>query len=140
MVMTTEFRARAERAAMLRKNGESFNAIGESLGVTRERARQILKRYERGQRRGEGYMPEWMDSLSTNVRHALLGAGIETREQAIEAITSGTSIDRVGPKGMGTVRALLGMLPAPRRDASPKAIQRAIVLLERNGYSVKKRG
>ena len=41
-----EAKPRAERAARLRAAGETWAVIGQVLGVTRQRAQALVKRYE----------------------------------------------------------------------------------------------
>jgi len=72
---------RDEYAAFLRKQGKPFREIGEILGVSTERARQLVQRRVFHEKYGRG--PRWDDwELSARTFHVLSREGVQSKEEA----------------------------------------------------------
>ncbi len=76
------------------ESGLTFRAIGEKMGIGAQRARQHYILAEKILNRE----PHWTDGLSNRVLNVLWCQGIETKEQAIDAVVSGRL---VGKRGYG---------------------------------------
>lgn len=133
---------RHEQAAALRKEKKTFREIGVALGVAPHRAREIVLKAERMARQE----PCWTVGLSSRTGYALRRAGFESREQLQAAAIKGKLVVgayyEIGKIAIAEVMVWLGLLAAadykPKPPVRAVAIQRAIALLEANGYLVEK--
>lgn len=126
---------RFETARRLRKEGKSLRQIGAELGVSPERVRQMLYQATRPTFRE----PNWTDGLCVRVASALQAHGFKDVEEVQRACERReiTFVKSLGKKGMAEVYAWLGMT-VEFSASQQKEIQRAIFLLERNGYRIEK--
>lgn len=131
---------RYELAKKLRGEGKKFREIGEVLGVGAQRARQIVEEYDRVMRR---LSPSWTDGLNTMTANALKCAEFTSKEHLENVISdkglAAGDYPRIGVKGVSEILKFLCIKPyKTKKDPTEMAIQRAIALLELNGYSVVK--
>jgi hypothetical protein len=77
-----------DRALVLRQTGATYAAIGGVLGVSLERARQIVKRAER-----LTYHPRWCDGLPTRVQTFLQNMDLAARPE-IDAVIAVAQLSR----------------------------------------------
>ena len=75
----------------MRENKNTFQEIGDKLGVTRERARQLYCKELREQRASK----EWCYGLSVRVLNIINNHGISNKEELTQAIKTGV----LSPKG-----------------------------------------
>ena len=81
---------RRKTANSLRKQGYTFKQIGETLGVTGSRAREIVNKEERLSKRPVS----WMDGLSVRTRNGLsCEEKYKEKENVIRALKSGEISD-----------------------------------------------
>lgn len=156
--------ARVRSAMAMRAAGATYVSIGDSLGVTAERARQICLEHEvRKRRRARGIgpkKPEWHAGLSLESVRELRRAGLLCREACLQLLQDDLSIyrgkrivvpshrrdataqifkeDTVSLRALNEVRVWLGGEPflLPRRVVTRAELARAVKLLQENGYIV----
>jgi hypothetical protein len=83
--MTADRKSRLMFAYNLRKQRLTFKQIGERMGVSSGRAREIFRMAEWMVNHGE----HWTDGLSTRSANCLCNNDINSREAALEAYQSG---------------------------------------------------
>jgi predicted transcriptional regulator len=134
-----ELRDRALAAAAQHKAGKTYREIGNLIGLSPAVVARICRSTEYKDGIADS---DWRLALPSAVFNSLKGSGIACREDAIAAVMAGKKIPNLGKKGLELLRSALGLEPQPEANASasPVAIERAIALLERNGYSVTKKG
>lgn len=136
--------ARHQRVLRLRREGKTFREIGEHLGVSAGRARQVHESAERMER----LQPErrWLEGLSQRTISVLARAKLYTREDVEKAVREGRLswsnkmrdpgyIRDYGKKTHAEVLQWLGM-SVNANDADKETIARYIAYLERQGYRV----
>lgn len=75
-----------DRILVLRNKGMTFKAIGEALGLTPSRARNL---YLRACGRRTGKKPAWTDGLSQRLANCLRWLEFNSREEVAQALQSG---------------------------------------------------
>lgn len=75
-----------ERIVALRENGMTFKAVGEALGLTPSRTRNL---YMRAQSRRAGRKPVWTDGLNQRLANSLRWLEFSSREEVAQAFRSG---------------------------------------------------
>ena len=75
-----------ERILALRDNGMTFRAVGEALGLTPSRTRNLYLR-ARSQRAGK--KPAWTDGLNQRLANSLRWLEFTSREEVAQALQSG---------------------------------------------------
>ena len=85
MISCTESAERKIKANQLRKEKLTYKAIGNALGVTATRARQMVYEF----RASENTPPDELDGLSTRAKHTLKANGYTTREKIILGLACG---------------------------------------------------
>ncbi|MCP5230680.1 MAG: hypothetical protein H6948_01055 [Zoogloeaceae bacterium] len=124
---------RQAKALQLREEGKTFKEVGEALGVSTERARQI---FATAQRKKNAPRITWTDGLEPKLANALIAARYTSRDDVRAAVERGEiavkngrgTVPWIGPASVAEIRAWLGMESAEIADA--------IALLERHGYTV----
>ena len=154
---------RYEEAKRLRDTGLTFKAVGAALGVSAERAREMVALQVRRERQlawaaENPRTPPWWEGLKHRTKYELERAGFESREScaafAADELTiwRGAAVfkdnDDVNwwrwthkrfPLAMvNEIRAWLGCAPYAKasKAATPAELERARKLLERNGWRV----
>jgi hypothetical protein len=156
---------RYEEAKRLRDSGMTFKAIGISLGVGMQRAREIVEKQERRERalaaeRDNPSPIPWHRGLAYGMKYKLEIRGFRSKEdceilcsddlvvyrrsvalpgwEPCEGWEWKCSEKRLSFAEVNEVRAWLGASPfvPPQRIVSEAAIERAKKLLERNGYKI----
>lgn len=99
---------RYQIAKQLREQGKTLRQIGGALGVTHERARQMLAKVKRMERAAEAG-PNWYDGLPTMVQNALLSEELTSEAQVAVAIDTPEfeRIPNIGKIGRAQIRAWL---------------------------------
>lgn len=156
---------RYEEAKRLRDSGMTFKAVGEALGVSAARARDLV----RGQENRAAYLayreanpkaPDWFAGLSANTARRLKECGFNSREDCHflaaddlqmwrgSVVLPGWEEDRsvlwkwsdrkLSIAVVNEVRAWLGAEPfvPQQRKVTEAELQRAKRMLERHGYKV----
>ena len=75
-----------DRILALRDNGMTFKAVGEALGLTPSRTRNL---YLRARNRRAGRKPAWTDGLSQRLANCLRWLEFSSREEVAQALQSG---------------------------------------------------
>ncbi|HEX8886300.1 MAG TPA: hypothetical protein VF797_17575 [Noviherbaspirillum sp.] len=75
-----------ERILALRDNGMTFKAVGEALGLTPSRTRNL---YLRAHSRRAGRKPAWTDGLNQRLANCLRWLEFSSREEVAQALQSG---------------------------------------------------
>jgi len=75
-----------DRILALRDNGMTFKAVGETLGLTPSRARNL---YLRACSRRAGKKPAWTDGLNQRLANCLRWLEFNSREEVAQALQSG---------------------------------------------------
>lgn len=75
-----------DRILVLRDNGMTFKAVGEALGLTPSRARNL---YLRARGRQAGKKPAWTDGLNQRLANCLRWLEFNSREEVAQALQSG---------------------------------------------------
>lgn len=70
----------------LRDNGMTFKAVGETLGMTPSRTRNL---YLRARNRRAGKKPAWTDGLNQRLANCLRWLEFNSREEVAQALQSG---------------------------------------------------
>jgi hypothetical protein len=126
-----------QTALSLRRDGKTLDEIGANLGVSRERARQLVFIAKRHDEFNSLY-PELVE-LTTRTKNVLLHAGWTTKKLALNAVHADAILKRPssGKKALKEVCEWLG-IEVPKQRICDKTIRRAISFLEKNGYKVVK--
>lgn len=126
----------------MRRLGSTFKEIGEHLGVSSGRARQIYLGAARHERMGK-QAHKWTHGLTTKTANVLINAGFTDKNEVIAAIKSG----KLGLNPITTKGKLYGIGPhtisevslwAGADSALLPSVQAAIALLVTHGYTVTK--
>lgn len=75
-----------DRILVLREKGMTFKAVGEALGLTPSRARNL---YLRACSRRAGKKPAWTDGLNQRLANCLRWLEFNSREEVAQAFQSG---------------------------------------------------
>ena len=75
-----------DRILALRDNGMTFRAVGEALGLTPSRTRNL---YLRARSRRAGRKPAWTDGLNQRLANCLRWLEFTSREEVAQALQSG---------------------------------------------------
>lgn len=75
-----------DRILALRDNGMTFKAVGEALGLTPSRTRNL---YLRARSRRAGKKPAWTDGLNQRLANCLRWLEFSNREEVAQALRSG---------------------------------------------------
>ena len=75
-----------DRILALRDNGMTFKAVGEALGLTPSRTRNL---YLRARSRRAGKKPAWTDGLNQRLANCLRWLEFSSREEVAQALRSG---------------------------------------------------
>ncbi|MBV0881773.1 hypothetical protein KTQ42_21070 [Noviherbaspirillum sp. L7-7A] len=75
-----------DRILALRDNGMTFKAVGEALGLTPSRTRNL---YLRAHGRRAGRKPAWTDGLNQRLANCLRWLEFNSREEVAQALQSG---------------------------------------------------
>jgi DNA-binding transcriptional MerR regulator len=75
-----------DRILALRDNGMTFKAVGEALGLTPSRTRNL---YLRAHNRRAGRKPAWTDGLNQRLANCLRWLEFTSREEVAQALQSG---------------------------------------------------
>lgn len=75
-----------DRILALRDNGMTFKAVGEALGLTPSRTRNL---YLRARSRRAGKKPAWTDGLNQRLANCLRWLEFSSREEVAQALQSG---------------------------------------------------
>lgn len=90
-----------DRIVQLRENGMTFKAIGQALGLTSSRSRNI---YLRACSRHTGRKPLWTDGLNQRLANSLRWLEFSNRDEVAEAFKSG-HIQRLAACERGLISA-----------------------------------
>ncbi len=129
-------------ALEMKKLGKTFKEIGDDLGVSSGRARQIYLRAVGLERMGK-QPHKWTHGLSTKTANVLINAGFTDKNEVIAGLKAGEfGINPITEKakfyGIGHHTISEISLWAGADPASLPSIQAAIALLETHGYTVTK--
>lgn len=155
--------SRYEKAKQLRDGGLTYKAVGAELGVGMQRAREMVLRYERYERKllAEKENPKlipWWRGLTPRTVRVLESHGFKSKEDC-RALCGNLTVERgvvifaptwplpkyqwwddliLTIKVANDVREWLGVAPIipPPRAAAPGELERAKRLLIRYGYTV----
>jgi hypothetical protein len=133
---------RIREAVEMRRLGMTYKAIGGVLGVSADRARQLVVGFEFRQARPR----QWFDGLELATARRLLAAGFKSRDDCLRLADDRVARDhtrskewfRLTPRMVNDVRAWLGVTPFNSDLSEQEIVERAKRLLERHGYTVTK--
>ena len=139
---------RYAKAAQLRMEGKTYKQIGVFFGLTATSGQRLVCDAWRKVCACEPkeYTGTPVTGLSTLAKNALLHAGCESKEDIERGVKSGAIHDRAGIPNYGkkSHKEVLAWLGVKQQDnkktVSQKTIDQYIRTLERNGYTVTKKG